>query len=323
MSIPLRIGTRGSLLARSQTEWVARQLQSLGHEVEITVITTRGDTSQAGGDVPIPQLGTDGVFVRELQRAMLDGRIDFAVHSLKDLPTAAVDGLCLACVPEREIPFDALVGRTARSLAELPPGAIVGTSSIRRVVQVRRLRPDVVVREIRGNVDSRLRRLDAGEYDAILLAAAGLSRLGLSERVTELLRPDDFWPAVGQGALALEARSGDDRVLEGIRPLDHAASRLAVVAERACLERLAGGCLAPIGAWGTCDGRSITLGACVLGEADGGVTRIVEHGTVAVSGATDAVAEGVSIGRNVAERLERLGASAILARTKKGSSGNL
>lgn len=320
---PIRIGTRGSVLARTQTEWVAATLRGLGHEVEISVITTRGDATAGGperpsADVPVARLGGDGVFVRELQKALLEDRIDLAVHSLKDLPTASVDGLVLACVPIRENPFDVLVGRSAPTVDALPRAAIVGTSSIRRVVQLKRLRPDLVVREIRGNVDTRLRRLDAGEYDAIVLAAAGLARLSLAGRATEVLRPDRFWPAIGQGALGLEAREGDRSTLDRIAPLNDRDTQLAVVAERACLAALAGGCLAPVAGFGRIEDERLLLGCCVLGEAEGKVVRLVEHGSAVIdverrlSDADGLMRSAKMLGRHVAERLEAAGATPLL-----------
>ena len=319
---PLRIGTRGSPLALTQTTHVADLLRALGLVVEMETITTRGDVSQQG---PVATLGGDGVFVRELERALLEGRIDVAVHSLKDLPTAETPGLVLACVPQRATPFDVLVGRTAPTLAALPAGAVVGTSSIRRVVQVRALRPDVVVRPIRGNVDTRLRRLDGGEYDALVLAGAGLERLGLGGRVTEVLRPDAFWPAVSQGALALQARADDAITLAAVAPLDHAASHAAVVAERACLAALAGGCLAPIGGWArTAEEGGLALGACVL-EDDGGVVRrlVAEGATPRDEGDEVSVPAAEELGREVAAGLLARGAVAMLARMRvRGESGN-
>jgi hydroxymethylbilane synthase len=308
---PLRIGTRGSALALAQTTQVAERLRAVGVTVVIDTITTRGDAEQQG---PVATLGGDGVFVRELERALLDGRIDVAVHSLKDLPTAETDGLEVACVPERAQPFDVLVGRTAPTLAALPSGAVVGTSSIRRVVQVQSLRPDMVIRPIRGNVDTRLRRLDGGDYDALVLAGAGLGRLGLHGRITEVLRPASFWPAVSQGALALQARADDRRTREAIAVLDHAESHMAIRAERACLAALAGGCLAPIGGWARVEAENLALGACVLESSAAGVQRIVAEGAIPV-GVGDEVsrrAAAESLGRRVAADLLALGAAEML-----------
>jgi hydroxymethylbilane synthase len=258
---PLRIGTRGSALARTQTEQVASRLREAGVAVTVEVISTLGDRRH---DLPVARLGGDGVFVRELEQALLDGRIDAAVHSLKDLPTAETPGLLLAAIPERASPFDAVVGRSAPRLAELPHGATVGTSSIRRVAQLRSIRPDLDIVPLRGNVDSRLRRLDAGDFHAVILAAAGLERLGLADRITEILRPPAFWPAVSQGALAIQTRADDAASRRAVGVVDDAATRAAVAAERRMLAGLAGGCLAPIGGWARIEADELVLGGRVF-----------------------------------------------------------
>lgn len=311
----LRIGTRGSALALAQASLIGDRLRMLGLAVDIETITTRGDVEQHG---PVAGLGADGVFVREIERALLDRRIDVAVHSLKDLPTAETPGLVVACVPERASPFDVLVGRTAPTLAALPSGAVVGTSSVRRVVQVRALRPDVVVRPIRGNVDTRLRRLDAGDYDAVVLAGAGLERLGLGSRVTEVLRPTAFWPAVSQGALGLQVRADDEAANRALAALDHPASHAAVRAERACLAALAGGCLAPIGAWGREHAGRLLLGACVLEDHGGVVRRIVAEGETPVGDGSEVSlrAAAESLGTRLAADLQGRGAGAMLERMR-------
>lgn len=257
MAHTVRVGTRGSGLARAQADWVAAELRSLGHDVQLETISTRGDLRR---DVPISALGRDGVFVRELERALLDARIDVAVHSLKDMPTAVVPGLEIVCVPPRASPFDAAVCRAGESFEGLSAGAVVGTSSIRRVVQIKALRPDLDVRPIRGNVDTRLRKLDEGEFDGLVLAAAGLTRLGLAGRITTILEPPAFWPAVGQGALGLQTRSDDRATREALVPLDDVAAHSGVVAERACLAQLSAGCLAPVAGWG----RVTSAGELVL-----------------------------------------------------------
>ena len=296
----IRVGTRGSALARTQTGWVVDQLRARGHEVTVELVSTRGDVVT---DVPIAGIrGGDGVFVRELERALLDGRIDAAVHSFKDLPTAVTPGLELACVPLRASPFDAFVGRAAPTIDQLPPGAVVGTSSVRRVMQLRARRPDLEVRSVRGNVDTRLRQLDEGACDGLILAAAGLGRLGLEQRITEVLRPDAFWPAVAQGALVVQIRSGDPRMAAVVSAIDDPASHAAVRAERACLAALAGGCLAPVGAWARFAGDLLHLGACVLGPNGEGIATIA---TRAVAGAAEMPEE---LGRRVAEDLLRQGA---------------
>lgn len=307
----LRVGTRASALARTQTEWVVGQYRSRGRDVAVELITTRGDVVT---DVPIAGIrGGDGVFVRELERALLDGRIDAAVHSLKDLPTAVPEGLELACVPLRATPFDAFVGRTAPTLAGLPPGAVVGTSSVRRVMQLRALRPDLEVRPIRGNVDTRLRHLDAGACDGLILAAAGLERLGLDGRITELLRPDAFWPAVAQGALVVQIRAGDEATARVVAAIDDPDSHAAVRAERACLGALAGGCLAPVGAWARREGGGLRLGACVLEPRDGAVARILAE----VDQSEDQSPE--ELGLRVAADLRRQGADQMLAAAREAA----
>ena len=311
MSLPasIRIGTRGSLLARTQTEGVAAALRAAGVAVELVVIATTGDVRT---DVPIAGLvregRADGVFVRELEQALLDGRIDAAVHSCKDLPTSLPEGLELASVPPREEPFDVVVGRTADTLAALPHGAVVGTSSVRRVLQVRALRPDLAVRPVRGNVDTRLRKLDAGDVDCLILAGAGLARLGLAQRITEVLRPPAFWPAIAQGALAVEIRADDERTRAAVRLLDCPATHAAVRAERSCLAALAGGCLAPIGGWARADGGVLRLAATVFGAAGAGVSQVTAEEKM-VAG----VEEPEALGRRVAATLHARGAAELLA----------
>lgn len=311
-SMRLRVGTRGSLLARTQTGWVVERLRSLGHDVVTETISTRGDVRS---EVPISGIGGgDGVFVRELERALLDGRIDVAVHSLKDLPTDDPSGLTLACVPVRASPFDAFVGRSAPTLSALRPGSVVGTSSVRRVMQLRLLRDDLEIRPMRGNVDTRLGRLDEGAFDGVILAAAGLERLGLGGRITQLLRPDSFWPAVGQGALAIQIRADDSRAAAIVTGVDHRESHDAVLAERACLASLAGGCLAPIGAWARQDADTLVLGACVLGPGGGRPARV---------SASESARPGESpesLGVRVAEMLLGMGAGSLLEAARAGAA---
>jgi len=313
---PVRVGTRGSVLARTQTGWVVGQMRRCGVPAVVEIVSTQGDVRS---DVPIAAIGGDGVFVRELERALLDGRIDAAVHSLKDMPTLETPGLMLACVPVRATPFDVLVGRGEGRLERLPPAAVVGTSSVRRVAQVKAIRDDLVVRGLRGNVDTRLRRLDTGEYDCLILAGAGLERLGLAERVTQVLEPPAFWPAVSQGALAIQIRAGDERMAAAVAPLDDPATHDAVRAERSCLAALAGGCLAPIGAWGRRieDGR-LALGACVLEEKAAGADRIVAE---SIMGGHAAVATPEALGREVARLLQEQGADAMLERMRSRGQG--
>jgi hydroxymethylbilane synthase len=314
----LRLGTRGSLLARTQAEGFAAALRGAGIDVELVTIATVGDLRT---DVTIAGLvaagRSDGVFVRELEQALLDGRIDAAVHSCKDLPTSLPDGLALACVPGRAEPFDVLVGRTAGTLATLPAGAVVGTSSIRRVVQVRATRPDLQVRPVRGNVDTRLRKLDAGEVDCLILAGAGLARLGLADRVTEVLRPPRFWPAIAQGALAIEVRTDDGRTRAAVSLLDCPTTHAAVRAERSCLASLAGGCLAPIGGWARQEADGLRLGAAVFAEADGRVSSVTAE---AISSPADESPE--DLGRRIAAELRLQGADRMLAAAREHPFGD-
>lgn len=313
---PIRVGTRASLLATTQTGWVVDRLRDTGVDVVVETVSTRGDERR---DLPVARIGGDGVFVRELEQALLDGRIDAAVHSLKDMPTAPTEGLMLACIPRRATPFDAVVGRTAARLEDLPAGAVVGTSSIRRVAQVKAIRDDLVIAPVRGNVDTRLRKLDAGEFDALILAAAGLERLGLGGRITDVARPPAFWPAVAQGALAIQIRADDDRTRRAVVALDDPPSHLAVLAERSMLAELAGGCLAPIGGWARVEQKRLTLGGCVLDvRDDGGVARIVADEGVsfeipkADTGQVSAPQTAVALGALVAARLVSAGADRFL-----------
>ena len=250
MTQKITIGTRGSQLALWQTNWVKAEIERLnpGIEVAVEIISTKGDRVL---DVSLPKLGEQGkgLFTKELEDALFDKRVDLAVHSLKDLPTELPAGLQIGAICEREDVRDALVARgTVTSLNEIPQRAIVGTSSLRRQAQLRAVRPDLVIEPIRGNVDTRLRKLDEGRYDAIVLAAAGLRRLGHADRITEYLDEEIMVPAVGQGALAIEMRDEDAETAAVIKPLNHEATRLACTAERSFLKGLGGGCLVPIAA---------------------------------------------------------------------------
>ena len=296
----LRLGTRASALARWQADWVAAELTRLGVQVELIHVATQGDVSSR----PLGAIGGQGVFTKELQRALLDGAIDLAVHSLKDLPTERVPGLRLAAVPDRESTRDVLVSRTADSFATLPNGARLGTGSIRRRAQLLHARPDLEILEIRGNVDTRLRKLDEGQYDAIVLAEAGLKRLGLAQRITQVLPQDVMLSAVGQGALGIEARDDDGPTLQALAPLDHPDTHAAVLAERALLAALRAGCLAPVGAWArVADGR-LQLDAVVFSH-DG-------RSRLAV-GREGQVEEAVHIGEQAAADLLAQGAAQLIA----------
>jgi hydroxymethylbilane synthase len=292
----LVIASRGSQLALWQAHWVERQLTAAGHKCRIEIIKTTGDKIT---DVPLAKVGTKGLFTKEIEEALLDGRADLAVHSLKDLPTELPEGLVLAAVPERQDPRDAVVGKR---LAELPAGAKVGTSSLRRAAQLRMLRHDLQVESVRGNVDTRLRKLDEGQYDAILLAAAGLKRLGWEDRIAEILPVDMMYPAVGQGALAIETRP-HGAGFEACVALDHPDTHAAVTAERGVLGALGGGCQVPIGAHATVENGRLKLLAMVSSPDGSEIVR---------SEAEGAVEEAEKLGAQVGAALLELGAQRIL-----------
>lgn len=257
----LRIGTRGSQLARWQAEWVRQQLQQLGIEAELVLITTSGDRHQQWS---VEALGTTGVFTKEIQQALLAGEIDLAVHSLKDLPTRPVPGLTIAAIPSRGPVADMLITRDGRSLMELPPNATVGTGSRRRAAQLLFHRPDLQIVPLRGNLDTRLRRLREGDFDGIVVAATGLARLGRLSEATQNLTPDYLLPAPGQGALAIEAAESTPDVLEILARLNDSRTAAEVTAERTVLATLAAGCLAPVAAWARVVQGRLLLTARVL-----------------------------------------------------------
>lgn len=300
----LTIGSRGSTLALWQAEHVRAKLAALnpGLDVGITIIQTTGDRIT---DVPLARIGDKGLFTKELDRALLEGHADLAVHSLKDVPTQLTEGLSLAAVLEREDPRDALLvapGRP-RSLDALPAGARVGTSSLRRRAQLLALRPDLIVDDLRGNLDTRLRRVQEGNYDAILLALAGLTRLSLAQHAAELLDPPDWLPAVGQGALGITTRADDPHTIALLQPLEHAETRAAVTAERALLAQLEGGCQIPIGALAHVRNGGLNLHALVASTDGQRVVRGCVEGTVA---------DALTIGQQLAADLSSRGAAEIL-----------
>ena len=286
----LVIASRGSQLALWQARWVSSELTARGFECRIEIIKTTGDKIT---DVPLAKVGTKGLFTKEIEEALLDGRADLAVHSLKDLPTELPDGLVLAAVPEREDPRDAVVGKR---LADLPKGARVGTSSLRRSAQLRKLRPDLVIESVRGNLDTRLRKLDEGQYDSILLAAAGLKRLGWGGRIAEILPAEVMCSAVGQGALAIETRA-EGAGFDASRTLDHAPTHAAVLAERGVLGALGGGCQVPIGAHATVEGGKLRLLGLVASPDGTEVIRGESQGAVG-----DAEQLGRALGAELLER---------------------
>jgi hydroxymethylbilane synthase len=292
---PLRLGTRASALASWQAEWVAAQLKWRGVAVELVAITTEGDRRSDA----IAALGGRGAFTKEIQRSLLDGRIDLAVHSLKDLPTAGLPELCLAAVPERASPHDALVAASGKLLEVLPPQAVVGTGSPRRRAQLLRARPDLRIKDIRGNIDTRLRKLRSGGYDALVLAEAGLQRLGLADQITQTLPLEIMLPAAGQGALGIETRADDAATRRIVAALDHPPTHAAVAAERAMLESLGAGCLTPVGAFGQVVGDSLTLIGRALDENGARQWEARQAGTVA---------DALDLGCRVAEALLSQGA---------------
>lgn len=258
----LRIGTRASRLARWQADWVQAQLQHAGLPVQQVLIRTEGDEREE----PIVTIGSQGLFTKEIQRALVEDEVDIAVHSLKDLPTEHIEGLHLAAVPERVEPLDVLVSNVAGDLQSLPKGSRVGTGSMRRKAQLLHLRPDLLVEPIRGNVETRLGRVSESDCAAVILAAAGLVRLDLAERIRCRIPHTEMMPAIGQGALGLETRDDDSFAIEKLAALDHPPSHAAVMAERSLLARLRGGCLAPIGAWARWQDGQLLLEAVVLDE---------------------------------------------------------
>jgi hydroxymethylbilane synthase len=297
----LRIGTRGSLLAKWQAEFVRKQLfQATGVEAEIVIIKTAGDKLH---QAPLTQIGGKGVFIKELEEALLDESVDLAVHSVKDIPTDTPSRLCFPAVCRRDDVRDCLVSSNGATLANLRQGARVGTSSLRRQAQLRHIRPDLDTREIRGNVDTRLRKVESGEYDAILLAKAGLDRLGWSQRITEILSPDLCMPAVGQGAIAVEARLKDTEAADLLAKLDDAGTRTAIIAERAMLGALHGGCQVPIGAWARIERGELVLEACVC-SVDG--VQYVKQRAAAPP------EQAAQLGEHMARLLMEAGAQSIL-----------
>lgn len=302
MTQSLRIATRESPLALWQAEHVADLLRRAHPRlrVELVGMTTQGDQLL---DSPLARIGGKGLFVKELEQSMLDGRTDIAVHSMKDVPVRLPPGLHLPVILERAAPTDAFVSARHASLADLPQGAVLGTSSLRRQAQLQALRPDLQITTLRGNVGTRLRRLDEGEYDAIILASAGLIRLGLADRIREQLGPETCLPAIGQGAIGIECRIGDERVGRLVAALAHEPTRVCIAAERALNERLDGGCQVPIAAHAVLDGDTVRLDALV-GRPDG--TELIR---VSGSAARD---EAESLGIRLAEDLLARGADAIL-----------
>lgn len=298
----LRIGTRASLLAVTQSTWVKNQIENAHPQVrvELVKISTKGDRIL---DVPLAKVGGKGLFVKEIEDALLAREVDLAVHSMKDVPTELPEGLHIGIIPERETPRDAFLSVKYASLSALPQGATVGTSSLRRKSQLMALRPDLNIIDLRGNIDTRLRKLDEGIFDAIILAGAGLNRLGMQDRITTLLDPEQMLPAISQGALGIELRRDDTELFAGMQFLHHPPTAIAVAAERALLLRLEGGCQVPIGAHATLTGTTVSLTG-LIASVDG---RQIIKNTI-----TGPAEQADALGRSLGETLLASGGKAIL-----------
>ena len=307
----LIIGSRGSKLALWQAEWTRARLKELhpNTQVSIEIIKTSGDVLQRE---PLAVIGGKGVFTKELEEALLDERIDLAVHSLKDLPTQLPDRLAIAAITEREDTRDALVLREGLtiekpSIRNLPEGSVVGTSSMRRLSQLKFLRPDLVIKDLRGNVDTRLRKLDAGDYDAVILASAGLRRLGLAARISAPIEVEDMLPAVGQGALGIETRASDEETRKLLAPLNHSETRAACTAERALLRALGGGCQLPIAGYAVVNEERLKLEGLVAEPSGETIIRDSIEGLVS---------EAEALGIELAKLLLQSGAESLLSRVE-------
>ena len=300
----IRIGTRGSQLALWQANWVKSEMEGLYPDlhIELEVIKTSGDKIL---DVPLAKVGGKGLFVKEIEQALMDGQIDIAVHSMKDMPGDLPESLCIGVIPEREVPYDILISQGDKPIKNLPTGARVGTSSLRRASQLLYMRPDIEIFPLRGNLDTRIKKLTSENLDAIILAGAGVKRLNLEHVISEYIDPEIILPAVGQGALCIEVRKADPPVHELIAPLDHAETNRIVKSERAFLKRLEGGCQVPMAAFGRIDADTLTL-AGMVAETDG---SIMHHQTI-----SGPVAQAETIGHDLAGRLIDMGADQIIAR---------
>lgn len=298
----LRIATRKSALALWQAEYVKAQLEKFHPNlmVELVPMTTKGDIIL---DTPLAKVGGKGLFVKELEVAMLEGRADIAVHSMKDVPVEFPEGLGLSVICPREDPRDAFVSNTYQALSDLPEGAIVGTSSLRRQCQLKAMRPDLEIRDLRGNVNTRLQKLDNGEYDAIILAAAGLLRLEMPNRIAQFIEPEVMLPANGQGAVGIECRLNDERIVSLLAPLEDKTTRIRVLAERAMNRKLQGGCQVPIGSYATIDNQQLFLRGLV-GSIDGNNILRAD-----ISGGIE---QAEVLGEQLADQLLALGADKIL-----------
>lgn len=302
MAREIIVGTRDSALAMWQTNWVVDTLSKLNPDYTFRVVSmkTQGDKIL---DVALAKIGDKGLFTKELETAMLAGEIDLAVHSMKDLPTVLPEGLTIGAMCERVDPRDVVISRNGVPLAELPQGALIGTSSLRRCAQLLNFRPDLKLEPLRGNLNTRMAKLERNNLDAIILAAAGVERLGWGDRITERLSTEVCLPAVGQGSIGIEIREDDQEVLAVVQKINHAPSRAAITAERALLKRLEGGCQIPIGALGTVDGDHLTLRGVVAGLDGQELIRDQISGSIQ---------EAAALGEKLAERLVEMGADRIL-----------
>jgi hydroxymethylbilane synthase len=308
MKKTIKIGTRGSQLALWQANWVKSALVQHHPEIEvgIEIIKTTGDKIL---DVPLAKVGGKGLFVKEIEEALLNGRVDLAVHSMKDMPADVPEGLCIGAVPKRETPNDILISKNGKALCDLPAGARIGTSSLRRAAQILAIKPDFTIVPLRGNLDTRIKKLQSDQLDAIVLAAAGVKRLNLADKITQYLDVKLMIPAVGQGALCIEIRDNDPDIESLVSCLDHLETNRVVTAERAFLKRLEGGCQVPVAAHGEIKDSMLNLSGMVA-ELDG--SAVIKH---KVSGP---VSQSEQIGINLAERLIDMGGGEILAKLKSG-----
>ena len=296
------IGSRGSQLALWQANWVKSELERLHDnvDIDICIIATSGDIIQ---DVPLAKIGGKGLFVKEIEEALLANEIDLAVHSMKDVPMELPTELGISVITKRENPLDALISKNGEKLADLPQGATIGTSSLRRSSQLLKYRDDFKIHPLRGNVDTRLRKVEEGKYDAILLASAGLNRLGWANRITEEISPDILLPAMGQGALGIETRLDDTKIYDFISTLNHEQTHYAVSAERSLVGRLDGGCQVPIGAYARVEKGLITLKGLVA-SLDGEIIYKLEN--------VGPVDDAINIGQELGAQLLKMGANEIL-----------
>lgn len=302
----LRLGTRGSRLALWQAEYVAEEIHRVVPDINIDIknIKTKGDKIL---DVALSRIGDKGLFTNEIENELLDGNIDIAVHSLKDLPSVLPNGLCVGAVLKRENPVDVLISNKGYKFADLPTGAILGTSSLRRIAQIKRKRPDIIIMEIRGNVETRLRKMEEEKLDGIVVACAGVTRLGLADRISDYLSPDVILPAVGQGAIAVETRCDDSAIRSLLEKINDETTMIEILAERAFLQELQGGCQVPLGSLARLHGDHVQIT---------GLIASLDGREVYSESATGYYADAEELGRQLAIRLIKQGADRILAEIK-------